>query len=68
MDDRYWVKLPARHAGALGGIQIPGTLRGWATDHANGPMERVGRHTGESLHPFVKHPDDRPLPLCIYCC
>ena len=24
MDDRNWVKLPARHAGALGGIQIPG--------------------------------------------
>ena len=23
MDDRYWVKLPARHAGALGGDSDP---------------------------------------------
>ena len=67
MDDRYWVKLPARHAGAFGGIQIPGDTSRAGPPNANGPMERVGRHTGESLHPFLKHPDDHPLPLCIYC-
>ena len=67
MDDRYWVKLPPRHNGALGGIQIPVASR-LGRPMLMAPWNALVGIPGELLHPFVKHPDDRPLPLCIYCC